>query len=301
MKKLSVILTLVFGVLLVLTILPIIHSMREIESAPAKFSGDNAYNYVLYQCKLGARIPGSNAHQQLIEYISETVTKYAWQVTFQPFSVNGKSYQNIIATRTAGEEWFMLGAHFDSRQFADRDPYTDLRTQPVPGANDGASGVAVLLELARILPDDLPFSISLVFFDAEDQGGIKGQDWIMGSSFYAASLVEYPNAFILLDMVGDENQQFFYESNSDVELRKSIWDIAASLGYEEHFTQKVKYTLIDDHIPFVELGIPSVDIIDFEYEHWHTTLDTPKYVSPSSLERVGNVVYEWLLSQNTIK
>ncbi len=114
MKKLSVLLTLIFGVLLVLTIVPIIHSTREIESTPAKFSGDNAYNYVLYQYRLGARVPGSSAHQKLIEYISETIAKSGWQVTLQPFSVNGKSYQNIIATARREKEWYMLGAHFDS-------------------------------------------------------------------------------------------------------------------------------------------------------------------------------------------
>ncbi len=158
-----------------------------------------------------------------------------------------------------------------------------------------------MLELARVLPDNLPFSISLVFFDAEDQGGIEGQDWIMGSTYYAESLSKHPDAFILLDMVGDENQQFFYESNSDQELRKSLWESAATLGYSEYFTPKVKYSIIDDHIPFVKLGIPSVDIIDFEYEHWHTTQDIPRFVSPSSLERVGKVVYTWLMAQNIIE
>jgi len=301
MKKLSILLTIFVLFLLVVTILPLIGTKKDSDSNPTEFSGDQAYNQVFYQNQLGPRVPGSDAHQQLVAYLEDTLTKYNWQITIQPFSVNGKEFKNVIATRQGDSGWYIIAAHFDSRQYADRDPDPLLQTQPVPGANDGASGTAVLLELARTLPKDMSSTVSLVFFDGEDQGGIDGQDWILGSSYYASQLTTYPDAVILLDMVGDEDQKFHFEANSDKNLRQDIWDTAANLGYEEFFIPTVKHSILDDHVPFVNLGIPAVDIIDFDYEYWHTTQDTARHVSPSSLERVGNVVYTWLMYQNHTK
>ena len=301
MKKLSVVLTIFVLFLLVVTILPLIGSKNNSDPKPTKFSGDQAYNQVFYQNQLGPRVPGSDAHQQLAIYLEDTLTKYQWQVTIQPFSVDGKTFTNVIATRQGADSWYLIAAHFDSRQYADRDSDPSLRSQPVPGANDGASGTAVLLELARTLPQDLPFTVSLVFFDGEDQGGIDGQDWILGSTYYASKLTTYPDAVIVLDMVGDEDQKFYFEANSDKDLRQALWDTAASLGYKEYFIPTVTHSILDDHVPFVNLGIPAVDIIDLDYEYWHTTQDTARHVSPSSLERVGNVVFTWLLDQNKTK
>lgn len=298
MKKLSILLTLFVVFLLVLTILPLIRTTKDLSLKQGDFSGDQAYNYVFYQHQLGPRVPGSDAHRQMVSYLETTLTDMQWQVEIQPFSVNGKEFKNLIATRKGDTGWYLIAAHFDSRQFADRDPNPELHSQPVPGANDGASGTAVLLELARTLPIDLSYTVSLVFFDGEDQGGIDGQDWILGSTYYASQLDTHPDAVILLDMVGDEDQNFFYEYNSDKELRETLWSIAEDLGYGNYFEKSIKHSILDDHIPFVNLGIPAVDIIDFDYEYWHTTQDTARHVSPSSLERVGNVVYAWLMNKN---
>jgi Zn-dependent M28 family amino/carboxypeptidase len=264
---------------------------------PNSFDGEKAYQQVLYQNELGPRIPGSEAHDKLIDYLNKTLSSYNWKVSIQEFSQNGKGFQNVIAHRHGNEKWLIIAAHYDCRQFSDRDPENSKRDQPVPGANDGASGVAVLLELARILPVDYPYSISLVFFDAEDQGGIDGQPWIMGSTYYANSFTSKPDAVILLDMVGDEDQEFLFEKNSDKNLQESIWNTAALLGYSETFVSQAGYSILDDHVPFIGLGIPAVDIIDFDYEYWHTTQDTPDHVTPTSLERVGNVVFTWLMMQ----
>ena len=301
MKKLSVLLTIFVLFLLAVTVLPLMGSKKNSDPKVTKFSGDQAYNQVFYQNQLGPRVPGSDAHRQLVEYLEDTLAEYQWQVTTQPFSVSGKEFKNVIATRQGDYGWYIIAAHYDSRQYADRDPDPLLQTQPVPGANDGASGTAVLLELARTLPQDLPFTVSLVFFDGEDQGGIDNQDWILGSTYYASQLTTHPEAVILLDMVGDEDQKFYFEANSDKDLRQALWDTAASLGYEEHFIPTIKYSILDDHVPFVNLCIPAVDIIDFDYEYWHTSQDTARHVSPSSLERVGNVVFTWLLDQNKTK
>jgi Zn-dependent M28 family amino/carboxypeptidase len=267
--------------------------LKEVDS----FDGEKAYQHVLYQDELGPRIPGSEAHKKSVDYLSETLTESNWQVSLQGFSQNNVDFQNVVAHRQGSDKWYIVAAHFDSRQFADRDHDKSKRDQPVPGANDGASGVAVLLELARIFPVDYPYSISLVFFDAEDQGGINGQPWIMGSTYYADSLSAYPDAMILLDMVGDENLNFLYEKNSDKFLRESIWDAASSLGYADTFISQAGYSILDDHVPFLNLGIPAVDIIDFDYEYWHTTQDTPDHVTPASLEKVGHVIYTWLMMQ----
>jgi len=298
MKKLSILLTIFVVFLLLLTILPLVGQKNDLTQEPGEFSGDQAYNYVFYQHQLGPRIPGSEAHQQLVSYLETTLTEMQWQVEIQPFTVNGKEFKNVVATRPGDDSWYIIAAHYDTRQFADRDPNPELRNQPVPGANDGASGTAVLLELARTLPKDLLSTVSLVFFDGEDQGGIDEQDWILGSTYFASQLNDYPDAVILLDMVGDEDQKFFYEANSNQELRQSLWLIAADLGYGDYFEKSVKHSILDDHVPFINLGIPAVDIIDFDYEYWHTTEDTARHVSPSSLERVGNVVYTWLMNHN---
>ncbi len=182
----------------------------------------------------------------------------------------------------------IVGAHYDSRMLADQDPGPG-RNLPVPGANDGASGVAVLLELARTLPSN-SIPLALVFLDAEDNGGLNGQDWIMGSRAYVASLDFRPRAVIILDMIGDADLNIYMERNSDQRLVTEIWAQAASLGYRQYFIPTYKYSMIDDHTPFLEAGIPAVDIIDFDYPYWHTTADTPDKVSAASLQIVGEVL-----------
>ena len=206
-----------------------------------------------------------------------------------------RSGDDVIATRGAGDSWIILGAHYDSRLRSDYDPDPEKQTTPVPGANDGASGVAVLLELARVLPVETGHEIWLVFFDAEDNGRIDDWDWILGSRAFAASLQAKPDAVIIVDMVGDADLQLPLEQNSDPVLSQQIWQIAAKLGYAQ-FIPEYKYSILDDHIPFIELGIPAVDIIDIDYAYYHTTQDTPDKVSAQSLHAVGDTLLKWLLN-----
>jgi len=210
-------------------------------------------------------------------------------------------YQGITArnlTGIAGDPngpIFLIGAHYDTRRVADQDRLFPAR--PEPGANDGASGVAVLLELARVLDlSRVHGQVWLVFFDAEDNGRLDGWDWIVGSTYYADELPVIPSYAIVVDMVGDSEQEIYLEGNSDPVLQGHLWNIAASLGYEEYFIPELRHTMIDDHIPFQQRGIPAVDIIDFEYPYWHTTGDTVDKLSPSSLERVGRVLETFLES-----
>ena len=182
-----------------------------------------------------------------------------------------------------------------SRIYADQDPNPGKRTQAVPGADDGASGAAVLLELARTLPATI--SISIVLFDAEDNGNIPGWDWLLGSKAFVASMPFKPKAMILVDMVGAANLTIPMEAYSDRELSTTIWNTAANLGYGKIFIPQIKYSIEDDHLPFIQAGIPSVDIIDLDYPYWHTTADTPEHVSPQSLQIVGDVLSSWLSEQ----
>jgi Zn-dependent M28 family amino/carboxypeptidase len=205
--------------------------------------------------------------------------------------------QNVIGKRGTGVPWIILGAHYDTRMFADRDPDPENHRQPVPGANDGASGVAVLLELARVLPTNLTGEIWLVFFDAEDNGDIVGWDWILGSKAFVDLLDGQPDAVVIVDMIGDRNQDIYWEKNSDLGLTREIWGVAENLGYADRFISYPKYRILDDHVPFLEVGIPAVDIIDFDYPAWHTVNDTIDKVSAQSLETVGDVLYHWLLEK----
>jgi glutaminyl-peptide cyclotransferase len=259
------------------------------------FDGQRAYRDVLAQVDFGSRIPDSPAHEKNIAYILAELRKASWNAEIQKTTWHGFSIQNIIASQTGKTPHIILGAHYDSRLLADQDPGSG-NNAPVPGANDGASGVAVLLELARTLPmNSIP--TWLVFFDAEDSGGINGRDWIMGSRAFVAGLTFHPQAAIVVDMVGDADLHIYVELNSTANLVNGIWEQAAKLGYENQFIQTPKYSMVDDHTPFLDAGINAVDIIDFDYPFWHTSSDTPDKVSPKSLQVVGETLHAWISSQ----
>ncbi|MCJ7733771.1 MAG: M28 family peptidase [Anaerolineales bacterium] len=260
-----------------------------------EFSGERAYQDVIKQVSMGPRIPGSSGHANLLEWLEEELRTNQWEVEKQIIIYQGKEVINLIASRGTGEGYILLGAHYDTRIFADQDPVTDQRQQPVPGANDGASGVAVLLELARILPRNLHKSVKLVFFDAEDNGGIEDWDWILGSKAFIQEIKEKPAAAIIVDMIGDADLEVYYEHNSDEILMDQIWKEASNLGYGSVFVNEYKFSILDDHTPFVEAGIPAVDLIDFDYPFWHTTEDTVDKVSPASLKIIGDTLATWLV------
>lgn len=264
---------------------------------PENFNGDRAYQDVLTQVSFGPRLPGSQAHEQTVAWMLDELDRNGWETELQETIYEGQNVRNVIGknveTIDPDKLWIVLGAHFDSRIYADNDPDPANHTQPVMGANDGASGVAVLLELARTLPNDLDVQIWLVFFDAEDNGRIPGWDWILGSRAFVESLQEQPDAAVIVDMIGDADLNIHLEKNSDLFIRQQIWDLAAQLGYTE-FIHTEKYRILDDHIPFIEAGIRAVDIIDFDYVYWHTIEDTADKVSPNSLKVVGDTLWHWL-------
>jgi glutaminyl-peptide cyclotransferase len=262
--------------------------LTEVAAPEARsFDGERAYQYALEQCAIGPRPPGSEAGWATGNYIIGQLEELGWESEAQEFEYQGVRLRNVIGKMGQGPV-VILGAHYDTRPVADRDP--EHSSEPIIGGNDGASGVAVLLELADVLAQhELQNEIWLAFFDAEDSGHLGGWPFSVGASYMAQHLAVEPAYVIVVDMVGDAQQELYYEGNSDVRLRKRLWNIAAELGYEE-FVPEVGYSIVDDHLPFLHEGIPAVDIIDFDYPYWHTIEDTCEKVSPESLERVGRVV-----------
>lgn len=267
---------------------------------PPPFDGERALAHVQAQVDLGPRPTGSLANRRTRVLIRQHLEALGWQVYAHPFPLpNGDRGENLLAWKGSGPD-LLLGAHFDTRLFADEDPDPALRTRPVTGANDGASGVAVLMELARALETDKTgHRICLAFFDAEDNGNIPEWHWILGSSAFAADLdrlpaCNAPTAVVIVDMVGDSRQELPLERTSTPELQAAIWQQAAELGLDAWFQPVQGYAILDDHHPFLNAGIPAVDIIDFDYPWWHTVGDTMDKVSADSLWRVGTVLETWL-------
>jgi glutaminyl-peptide cyclotransferase len=259
-----------------------------------RFDGEQAYQYALDQCEIGPRPPGTEAGWATGDYIMGQLEELGWEVEAQEFDYRGIRLRNVIGRRGQGPV-VVLGAHYDTRPVADRDP--EHPNEPIVGGNDGASGVAVLLELADILGQyELENEVWLAFFDGEDSGHLEGWPFCVGSAYMAQHLLVEPEWVIVVDMVGDADQQLYYERNSDQALRERLWNIAAELGYET-FVPEVRYPLVDDHVPFLNEGIPAVDIIDFDYPYWHTIEDTCDKVSPESLERVGRVLATLVVEQ----
>jgi glutaminyl-peptide cyclotransferase len=261
--------------------------------APHHFDGQAAYQDVIKQVNFGPRVPGTSAHAQTVDYILDELRKAGWDANIVEANDNGLTAKNILAKRGTGPIT-LIGAHYDSRRFADQDPDISHRTDPVPGANDGASGVAVMLELARTLPKNLNKQVWFLFIDLEDQGDIQGQQWAEGANAFAASLTEKPEKVVILDMIGDSSLNIYYERNSSKEISQSIFETAAQLGYQDEFIEQYKYSMMDDHTPFLQRNIPAVDLIDFDYPYWHTTADTADKVSARSLQIVGDTIWTWL-------
>ncbi|MCI0496279.1 M28 family peptidase [candidate division KSB1 bacterium] len=272
------------------------------QSIPA-FNKQNSFHYLEKQCEFGARVPGTAAHLKCRDYLVATLRNYSNQVTLQPFQATMPASQkpvtcyNIIANFYPNQtRRVLLCAHWDTRPWADRDPDPANHQKPVLGANDGASGVAVLLEIARIISIVPPkFGLDIVLFDAEDFGTYGQNDtWALGSKQFAKNVVKnyHPEFGILLDLIGDADQQLYIEQNSYRYARSvvdKVWNVAQRLHVHE-FIPEAKYEVYDDHLSLLEIGIPCIDIIDFDYQHWHTISDTPDKCSPESLDNVGRVL-----------
>ena len=258
---------------------------------------------VKLQTELGPRTPGSEAHAQFLSQASAILRESGWTVSCEAETYQKRTVRNLIAergTENAGT-WIVVGAHFDSRITADQEKVQEDRLKPVPAANDGASGAAVLLGLAKTLPDLPEKKITLAFFDAEDQGKVMGwPDWCLGSGLLAekyGELERKPDAVIVIDMIGDADLNIYRERNSDKDLTDSLFGIAENLGLSKQFINSEKYAMYDDHVPFLDQGIPAADLIDFDYPWWHTLSDTEDKLSEESLQAVYKVLFAYLTSK----
>ena len=299
MKKRPLLISLIaIGVILLFTLGWFVYStLSRLETKTATFDGQRAYADVKTQVAFGPRIPGTAGHDQAWKWMRSELEEAGWQVAEQDSVAMGQPIKNIVAKRSDESPQIVIGAHYDSRIFADNDSDRANQKQPVPAANDGASGVAVLLELARTLPKD-SVPVWLVFFDAEDNGRIEGWDWLLGSREFVKNNPVRPRAVVVIDMIGDAELDIYKEKNSNPAITDQIWKTARDLGYGDKFIDTYKYSMLDDHTPFLEAGIPAVDIIDFDYPYWHTTQDTPDKVSADSLKAVGDTLIAWIMQRS---
>jgi len=258
------------------------------------------------QCELGPRNPGSEGHERCKKYLLDKLNRYSKLVKVQEFVyrdvTENKQLEltNIIASfYPERKQRMLLCAHWDTRPFADRDPDTTLQAEPILGANDGASGVAILLEIARIISRSEPkWGVDIILFDGEDGGREDDlEGFCLGSKYFAKNKGNYQPEFgILLDMVGDKDLTLYKEGYSSRYAKKFVdlvWSRAKSLGLF-CFKDSVKHFMYDDHIPLLSAGIPVIDLIDFDYPFWHTTSDTPDKCSPESLQKIGDLILEIL-------
>jgi glutaminyl-peptide cyclotransferase len=255
------------------------------------------------QVAFGPRVPGTPGHAAQLAWMHEYLAARADTVILQRFEHTTRAGEtlrlaNVFARfRVTERQRVLLLAHWDTRPAADEDPDPANRGLPVPGANDGASGVAVLLHLAQLFAErPPPIGVDLLFTDGEDYGP-GSEDMYLGARHFAATMapVYAPLYGVLLDMVGTPNPRFTIEGHSHrfaPEVARRVWDVARQLGHGEHFPITVGPPVDDDHLPLNRAGIRTINVIDFSYPYWHTVRDVPANTSAETLRMVGEVVAE---------
>jgi len=288
-----------------------------------QFNSTYAYNNIQSQLDFGFRIPGTNESLECANWINTEMQEYGESALYN-FSIDEIPCHNIITRINPNMSQIVIfAAHYDSRAVAEKDPNDSLHNTPILGANDGGSGVAVLMEMARVLAaSNINWNISFwfVFFDAEDQGpnlgisGINGWDWCEGSMWMIDEMKNQPSkyfredqsldtihSFILFDMVGGYNLKFIHESHSNDNLLQNVFEIGNSLDYEDNFPlEDTKYSIMDDHVPFAQEGIPTLDLVikfwdlDCGWPYHHTSEDTLDNISHNSLKITGRTVLQYI-------
>jgi hypothetical protein len=276
------------------------------------FNGDRAYQYLKDQVAFGPRVPGTRAwldcRQYAIKHFRETGLAVDTQAFWfdDPYSGHKMPIVNIVASYRGGDKGakpILLVAHYDSRARADQSTDSARRELPIDGANDGGSGVAILMELANAFKQTPPgCNVDLLLVDAEDWGKQSDLDYyLLGSKAFARTGISGRFRFALvLDMVGDAQQEIFREGYSEQyqkPLNDMVWSVAKQLGITT-FHDTVRHSIIDDHLPLNVGGVPAIDIIDFDYPYWHTEHDTPDKCSPQSLANVGRVIEHIVYNQS---
>lgn len=277
------------------------------------FSADSAYANVKRQVEFGPRVPGTPAHEACGEWLASRLRACGGEVTEQTatlttFDGTRIPMRNIFARFNPGaEKRILLFAHWDTRPWADNDPDPSNHKKPIDGANDGASGTGVLLELARLAGSGkIDAGLDILLCDAEDWGA-DGDDesWAMGARYFAQHPLEegyMPDAAILLDMVGADGATFmreYFSQQANPGLADAIWATAASLGHGGMFVNRMGSAVNDDHVELIKAGIPAIDIIDYRegngfFSGWHTLGDNMQCISRETLGAVGETMETYL-------
>ena len=258
-------------------------------------------------CAIGPRPPGSPALEKLRGYIRSVGKKYADEIREQKFTFQKPGGPAVAMVNIelvfhgkSRKAPLLLGAHYDTRPFADKEKDSYSQKIPIVGANDGGSGTAVLLALAQYLHAHKPDRpVRLVFFDGEDYGAVGSSDYFLGSKHYAAQLKnkdrrQWPYCVLIIDMVGDKQLNIARETYS-AENASWLLDLIAKSAQKlkvSQFHNPPKHTVRDDHLPFIKIGVPAVVLMDFDYPYWHTLQDTLDKCSPESLYAVFSVVVD---------
>lgn len=281
------------------------------------FSGDRAMAHLEAIAAIGQRPSGSPGMAKQRELIVKHFRAAGGRVRSQAFQIRDRRTGEPVRMENIIVEWhpdrperILLGAHYDTRPFPDRDPVEPRGV--FVGANDGASGVAVLMELAGAMPSlGGPVGVDFVLFDAEEYVVAQRDPYCLGSNFFARDYAtarqkgDAPFRYrsgVILDMVADKNLEIWQEQHSaswpDTRpVVDAIWEVAARMGVRQ-FVPRPKYAVEDDHVPLRMVGrIPTCDVIDFDYPQWHTTQDTAENCSAESLDAVGRVMLAWLREQ----
>jgi len=298
---------------------PVTASEPTIKLKTPKFLPDNAYANIEKQLSFGYRVPGTAAHKEMQNWAVKEFESFGAKVIKQDFTADFLGEKNVKCTNIIAQFFpekakrLMLAAHYDSRMVAEKDD--ERKDEPIPGADDGGSGVGVLLEVARIISENpLGIGVDIVLFDAEDQGETNGgvDTWAIGSDFWSRNVLPKgykPKYGILLDMVGSEGATFGKEENStaiDAQIQDKIWKLANNMGYSDFFRNEGYGPVYDDHIPvYKNARIKMIDIINqdpkdrssFGYYH-HTHDDDISVISKRTLQVVGQVVLAVLYNES---
>lgn len=292
----------------------IISETEDAEQVLCAFSADSAYAYVKRQVDFGPRVPNTDAHRKAGDWLASELRRHGAEVTEQrttlsAFDGTALQARNIFARyNPESADRLLLLAHWDCRPWADEDADESLRSRPVDGANDGASGVGVLLEIARRLKEEAPRKgVDILFVDAEDWGNDGDEDsWALGAQYFVDNppVAAYsPREAILLDMVGGKDALFcreYFSEKAAQSLNSAIWNIASGAGYGDTFINRVGGAINDDHLRFINAGIPAIDIIEFNPDtkgfnpRWHTTSDNMDGIDAATLGKVGSVVMTYI-------
>lgn len=277
-------------------------------SPQTSFSASRAMDYVRAQMDFGPRVPGTEGHRRTGDWIVEQMRLRADTVIEQRFShvtANGDTLpmRNILARiKPEATQRVLYVAHWDTRPVSDKASSPADRALPVPGANDGASGVAVLMAVADVLKMTPPtWGVDLLFVDGEDYGDFSaGRDVLIGSKYFAQHLPapDYRPLFgVVWDMIGDASLGIYQEGHSvrrAPEIVSRVWQTAEDLGYSTFFVPRVSEAITDDHLPLLDAGLRVIDVIDIDFAAHHTPFDTIDKVSERSLQIVGDVAVKLL-------